>query len=885
MNDKTMKDNLLQKVPVEYIKKASKLAFKIKIENETGTGFLLNIKIDKKSIKCLFTVHHVITKDAVIKKKDIEIENEENMRASIQLDSEQRYIKCYDKPYDVTIVEILDGDNLGEDVFLDLDLNYLEGYEKYINKEIFIMQYPKGENEYFSIGKILSLGKNQFICEHNLDTDAGASGSPIILNDNNKVVAIHRGKMINSNKKIGTFIGTIIDDLKIIDKYNNIDEIISDLKNLLKDYYKMNAICCQDYKFNSLIKILQDSKNLFFLILGDNNLANIKVLNGLVESKILPDASRNKNIIIRHINNIKNYILRKQYFNKEQLDLNSVKILEGFEEIKNKFYENELEIMEKYSNYFYQIDTDIKFLKNVNNNDLKEKINFIHIPHLNENVYNHIIENCKRFLYIINDPKIKNNDFQKLKIMHDKLPEDNRISFSEFIKKFIFIYNYKNEENISDEAIETIKNDIKENLPLNEDEKKDLNIQLCFLNVEFYEKYMIKYYESLEKIIDSENNQDYSSLIETLSSIIPYPSESTSIVNIDSDEKEKLKKKYEFTDEQLDSINKYYCMIKDFFSKEEPKFKPKIEMFNKDLKIIMQDAEMERNKEFKQKINKKIEEIDSFFKKMPGNIFEIDEERKNTEFNLISTIIDKKKILLDFISTKYDDNSSRINEIKTNIEQIQFYKKIIDENTTQKDIESDFENTIDEIIKETKNVDYNLSQYEDFCNAIDALNDFNGKPKVNRQIQTFSNFLKKEEIVKKTEFLKSNINYYSNNANKFEKYPSTWWNYVMCCIFSSEKMIKIRDFLKDKCKEKIIGIDIKLENYNKDYSDYFKKTINETLEKELNKNDIDINISNVNDESINEQIEKKKKFNKKKISEWNKIKKKYENIKNKIISI
>ena len=326
-------------------------------------------------------------------------------------------------------------------------------------------------------------------------------------------------------------------------------------------------------------------------------------------------------------------------------------------------------------------------------------------------------------------------------------------------------------------------------------------------------------------------------------------------------------------------------MIKDFFSKEEPKFKPKIEMFNKDLKIIIQDAEMERNKEFKQKINKKIEEIDSFFKKMPGNIFEIDEERKNKEFNLISTIIDKKKILLDFISTQYDDNSSRINEIKGNIEQIQFYKKIIDENTTQKDIESDFENKIDEIIKETKNVDYNLSQYEDFCNAIDALNDFNGKPKVNRQIQTFSNFLKKEEIVKQTEFLKSNINYYSNNANKFEKYPSTWWNYVMCCIFSSEKMIKIRDFLKDKCKEKIIGIDIKLENYNKDYSDYFKKTINETLEKELNKNDIDINISNVNDESINEQIEKKKKFNEKKISEWNEIKKKYENIKNKIISI
>ena len=746
MNDKNIKDNLPQKVAVKFINEASKLAFKIQIENETGTGFLLNIKIDKKSIKCLFTVHHVITKESIRQKENIVIKNEQNMGAKIQLNSEQRFIKCYDKPYDVTIVEILDEDNLGEDAFLDLDLNYLEGYEKYINKDIFIMEYPKGENQYCSIGKILSLGRSQFICEHNLDTDAGASGSPIILNDNNKVVAIHRGKMNNSNIKVGTFIGTIIDDLKIIDKYNNIDEIISDLDNLLNDYYKMNP-SFEDNRFNSLITILQDSKYMFFLILGDNNLANIKLLNGLVESKILPDASKNKNIIIRHINNINNYILRKQDNNK-QLDLNSEKILEGFEEIKNKFYENELKIMKEKSNYFYQIDTDIKFLKNVNNNDLKEKINFIHFPHLNNNVDNHIniIENCKSFIYIINDPIIKNNDFQKLKTIYEMIPKDNKILFSEFIKKFIFVYNYKNEENISDEAIETIKNDIKENLSLNEDEKIDLNIQLCFLNVDFYEKYMTKYYESLEKIIDYEYYQDYSSLIEKLSGIVPYPSESTSIINIDSDEKEKLKKKYDFSEEKLDSINKYYCMIKDFFSKEEPKFKPKIEMFNKDLKIIVQDAEMERNKEFKQKINKKLEEIDQFFIKIPGNIFEIDEERKNKEIKLISTINDKNNKLLEYLSTQNRDNSSRIDKIIGLFRGIKYCTKEIDENTRQKEIENYYTNNINDITEIVKNLDYNLSQYwGDFCDAIDALNDFNGKTKVDREIKTFSDFGKEEK--------------------------------------------------------------------------------------------------------------------------------------------
>ena len=110
----------------------------------------------------------------------------------------------------------------------------------------------------------------------------------------------------------------------------------------------------------------------------------------------------------------------------------------------------------------------------------------------------------------------------------------------------------------------------------------------------------------------------------------------------------------------------------------------------------------------------------------------------------------------------------------------------------------------------------------------------------------------------------------------------------MCLIDNREKMIKVKDFLETKCKDNVIGIDQKLENYNKQYYDYFKEKIKDTLQRELIKNYKDIDNSNKNiesNESIKELIEKKKKYNEEKISEWNEIKKKYENLKNKIISI
>ena len=55
-----------------------------------------------------------------------------------------------------------------------------EKFENLNQSEIFILQFPKGDEISFSQGKIMSFdSKNRII--HSASTDSGSSGSPIIL--------------------------------------------------------------------------------------------------------------------------------------------------------------------------------------------------------------------------------------------------------------------------------------------------------------------------------------------------------------------------------------------------------------------------------------------------------------------------------------------------------------------------------------------------------------------------------------------------------------------------------------------------------------------------------------------------------------------------------
>ena len=119
-----------------------------------------------------------------------------------------------------------------------------------VNNDIFILQYPNGNDLSFSYGKILSIENNEII--HSSSTEGGSSGSPIIRRcKDNYVIGLHSGGIQNIKKEykynIATTFISILDDIKEKLKENskeNLNEIICIYKpkendkeiNLLHDY-------------------------------------------------------------------------------------------------------------------------------------------------------------------------------------------------------------------------------------------------------------------------------------------------------------------------------------------------------------------------------------------------------------------------------------------------------------------------------------------------------------------------------------------------------------------------------------------------------------------------------------------------------------------------
>ena len=79
---------------------------------------------------------------------------------------------------DVAVIEIIPKDKIPEDFFLLPLIDYMDNYNQLINKEISIIQYPRGEMKYsYSIIKYRS-NKLKYEFSHNANTDDGSLGSP-----------------------------------------------------------------------------------------------------------------------------------------------------------------------------------------------------------------------------------------------------------------------------------------------------------------------------------------------------------------------------------------------------------------------------------------------------------------------------------------------------------------------------------------------------------------------------------------------------------------------------------------------------------------------------------------------------------------------------------
>ena len=103
------------------------------------------------------------------------------------------YFLQHNKKLDVTIIEIKIEDKIKDKYFLLPNIN---NNIEYINKEIYIVQYPKGNKLSYSEGKIININNNELI--HDASTTSGSSGSPILIKNTIEVIGIHKQ---GSNKK------------------------------------------------------------------------------------------------------------------------------------------------------------------------------------------------------------------------------------------------------------------------------------------------------------------------------------------------------------------------------------------------------------------------------------------------------------------------------------------------------------------------------------------------------------------------------------------------------------------------------------------------------------------------------------------------------------
>ena len=216
-------------IKMNIANKVMKSICKIIIKNDDkisyGTGFFLNVT---NSLKYLLTNYHVINQNSI---GNLELEIWNQNRIKLNLDNRQ--IKYFEKPKDITIVEIKNTDDIYKDIeFLDYDINYKnKGYIIYKNVDVFSIEHPCGEEASCASGKIININDYEF--DHNISTDNGSSGSPIILLNNNinliQVIGIHKNADDKNKLNGGTFIGEIFNEIDENINNNSHNEITSEI--------------------------------------------------------------------------------------------------------------------------------------------------------------------------------------------------------------------------------------------------------------------------------------------------------------------------------------------------------------------------------------------------------------------------------------------------------------------------------------------------------------------------------------------------------------------------------------------------------------------------------------------------------------------------------
>ena len=241
-------------------------------KNKISSGFLIKIHSKDKPLFCLMTNGHTITEEMIKNndKIDVYYDNQKE-RIQIHLNIKDRFIQNFnDLDLDCSVVEILPNDNVDGKYFLLPNIDYNDSnYKSLNNKKIYIVQFPEGKDLSHSSGNIKNI--NKYELTHEASTEPGSQGSPIFLDQTNKVIGIQGG---DNKQNFGDFIFPIIKILNNI-KIEDIKKKHSNEKNekpLNKDMSDTSNI--DNLIENILINEFKFTKDLLYSELNATNWGN-----------------------------------------------------------------------------------------------------------------------------------------------------------------------------------------------------------------------------------------------------------------------------------------------------------------------------------------------------------------------------------------------------------------------------------------------------------------------------------------------------------------------------------------------------------------------------------------------------------------------------------
>lgn len=196
---------------------AGQCVVKFTIKDKPSSGFFLQFKIGSSVVKSFVTNYHSLDSSLIDKKITLKLKYDNEKREKrLILDKSQRGIWTFNKPIDITIIQILSADGIADDFFLEVDesITSITQRGNYVGQPIYVLQYPLGGELHFSPGRIKEVfNDSEYDFGYESMTLAGSGGAPLVIGPELKVVGIHKGKDNQSNVSYATFLKTIVRDI------------------------------------------------------------------------------------------------------------------------------------------------------------------------------------------------------------------------------------------------------------------------------------------------------------------------------------------------------------------------------------------------------------------------------------------------------------------------------------------------------------------------------------------------------------------------------------------------------------------------------------------------------------------------------------------------